>query len=550
MNVYKYQNKKNWKLIQLIAVVVLLQTACTKNFDEYNTNPDGITRDLLNKDNVGIGAFFPQMEENVIIAAAGTGDASVYQVAENLNADLFSGYMATSTPFGGGQNNSQYKINDGWSGAAFNNPYNKIMSAWLQIQKSAETTKPDLYALANIIKIAGMHRVTDIFGPIPYSKYGSGGFAVDYDAQEAIYNSFFSQLDASIAILTDYVKQNPGATPAIKFDLVYKGNYMQWIKFANALKLRLAMRIVYANPSLAQKKAEEAVNNSYGVLTTNGDNAFLSSGNGFTLVNPLWVINAPGYADIRAGAVLQSLLSGYNDPRLAVYFQPSTSFPGQYLGIRNGIAIANKDDRIGFSQLNVGQNQPLQWMTAAEVYFLRAEGAIRGWNMGGAAQSLYETGIQTSFSQLGVVGYASYIADATSTAAPYTDPVNSANNVQKGDPILSTVTIKWNQADNFEKMLERIITQKYLAMYPNAQEAWTEFRRTGYPKVWPVVVNYSGGSIDTKAQIRRLPYIQSEYSNNATAIQKAVSLLSNEAYGSSKADNGGTRLWWDKNPLH
>lgn len=308
------------------------------------------------------------------------------------------------------------------------------------------------------------------------------------------------------------------------------------------------MRLVYASPLLAQKEAEEAINNSYGVITTNADNAFLSSGNGVTIVNPLWVINAPGYADIRAGAVLQSLLSGYNDPRLATYFQTSTAFPGQYLGIRNGIDIANKGDRIGFSQLTIGQNQPLQWMTAAEVYFLRAEGALRNWNMNGTAQSLYETGIQTSFSQLGVSGAAAYIADATSTAAPYTDPVNSVNNVKAGDPILSTITIKWNSGDSFERTLERIITQKYLAMYPDGQEAWTEFRRTGYPKVWPVVVNYSGGTIDTKLQIRRLPYLQSEYSNNAAAVQKAVALLATEAYGPSKADNGGTRLWWDKKP--
>ncbi len=540
MKFNKYLNIKYWPVAVLVLAIVFAQTSCTKNFDNYNTNPSGITSDLLKNDNVGVGAFFPQMEEYVVRVAPNAGDGSAYQVVENLNADLFSGYNGTPTPFSGGQNNSNYKLIDGWDNSAFSSPYQGLMAAWYQTKKAISKTNPDLYAMANIIKVAGMHRLTDIFGPVPYSKYGAGGFEVGYDAQDVIYSAFFSQLDSAITTLTAYVKANPGATPAVNFDLVYKGNYVEWIKLANSLKLRLAMHIVYANPTLAQTEAESAISNSYGVLTSNTDNAFVSSSASVTILNALWVING-NYGDTRAGAVLQSFLSGYNDPRESSYITTSTQFPGQYIGVRNGIDIANKNDRVGFSQLNITEYQPVHWMTAAEVYFLRAEGALRGWNMGGTAQSFYETGIQTSFSQWGVSGSDSYIADATSTAAPYVDPVNSVNNVPAGSSILSTVTIKWNTADSFERSLERIITQKYLAMYPDGTEAWTEFRRTGYPKIWPVVVNYSGGTIDTKTQIRRLAYPSSEYSTNAAAVQAGVGLLGGP-------DNGGTKLWWDKKP--
>ncbi len=179
-------------------------------------------------------------------------------------------------------------------------------------------------------------------------------------------------------------------------------------------------------------------------------------------------------------------------------------------------------------------------MNAAEVYFLRAEGALRGWNMrGGTAQSYYETGIQTSFSDYSVNGSAGYIVYNTSTAAPYTDPVNAANNVPAGSPILSTITIHWQSGAPLETNLEQIITQKYLAMFPNGQEAWTEFRRTGYPKRWPAVLNYSGGTISTQAQIRRIPYPTAEYTKNPTGLAGAASLLGGP-------DNGGTKLWWDQ----
>lgn len=143
-------------------------------------------------------------------------------------------------------------------------------------------------------------------------------------------------------------------------------------------------------------------------------------------------------------------------------------------------------------------------------------------------------GISTSFEQHGASGLAAYIADNSSTPTDYVDPVNSANNIDA----MSNVTIAWNAADSNEIKLEKIITQKWIAMFPEGQEAWSEFRRTGYPKIFPVVSNQSGGVVDTNIQIRRIPFVDSEQSTNPEGVADAVTKLGGP-------DNAGTRLWWD-----
>ena len=175
-------------------------------------------------------------------------------------------------------------------------------------------------------------------------------------------------------------------------------------------------------------------------------------------------------------------------------------------------------------------------MTASEAAFLKAEAALRGWAGAGNAKDNYENGISLSMSQYGLDA-ATYKNDNTSKPKAYVDPKNATNNVSGGG--LSQATIKWDDAATFEQKLEKIITQKWIAMYPDGQEAWSEFRRTGYPKLFTVVINNSGGKIPTATFIRRINFPASEYSTNANGVQGAVTKLGG-------ADNGGTRLWWDK----
>ena len=236
------------------------------------------------------------------------------------------------------------------------------------------------------------------------------------------------------------------------------------------------------------------------------------------------------------GASLESILSGYNDPRLPVYYSPTTdpAIGRTYAGIRVGAAVTAKPGYSGFSIVNVNAggacalSAPMIMMNAAEVYFLKAEAALRGWPGFGTAQANYVQGIQTSFAQWGVSSAAAaYIANTTNTPTAYTDPKNSANN----SPAVESITIAWDAAATQEQALERIITQKWIAMFPEGQEAWTEFRRTGYPHLFTVANNNSGGLINTQTQIRRLAYPQNEYTVNATAVTAAVAAMGGRITG-------------------
>lgn len=156
-------------------------------------------------------------------------------------------------------------------------------------------------------------------------------------------------------------------------------------------------------------------------------------------------------------------------------------------------------------------------MTAAESFFLRAEGALRGWDMGGTAKSFYEQGVRMSFEENNAAGVDDYLADHTSTPGAFADNVGSDNYT-----FSSRVTPAWDDNAGFEAQLERIITQKWIANYPDGPEGWSEYRRTGYPEVIPVVRNSSNGTIDTQLQVRRLPYTRDEKINNASLALPVV----------------------------
>ena len=225
---------------------------------------------------------------------------------------------------------------------------------------------------------------------------------------------------------------------------------------------------------------------------------------------------------------------GFDDPRLPVFFAKASD--GKYRGLRNGLKNGKsfQGNKL-LSQPLITRATPYLWMTAAEVWFLRAEGALEDWNMKGTPKNLYEKGIRTSLEQHGIAATASAYIASTKTPARYAGISGSPSAEAP-----SNITVIWDEQAAKEQKLERIITQKWIAIYPLGQEAWSEFRRTGYPKIFPIVDNLSNGTISTTEQVRRLPFPESEYSGNRDEVEKAVSLL-----GGGK-DNGGTRLWWDK----
>lgn len=521
--------------IQYLGATCLLLcglNACTAGYEEMNTNPDKVTDGMLDMDNLRTGGSISAMQLDIIPCS--DEGANAYQRAQNLVGDIFSGYMSGSDNWNSSSNNQTYNLRfGGWSDVLFSIAYQNVMPQWKKIAtEEVKAEEPVTYAIGQVLKIAAMHRVTDAYGPIPYFKFGES-LMVPYDSQEKVYESFFNELTEASQILEQYATENPSARPLKNYDLVYEGDVSKWAKFANTLMLRLAMRVVYVKPDWAQKYAEQAVVKSkLGVMTSNADNALLHSYNGITVYHPLNVV-WDMYKDARMGASMESYLKGYKDARISKYFSQATTPAGDYHGMRNGIIVDNIEGYRALSCPNVQKTDPVLWMCAAEAYFLRAEGALRQWNMNGDAKDLYEQGVQTSFEQHSAA-LGDYLTDDTAKPAKFEDKVGNNSTEPR-----STITPVYKTEEGFEANLERIITQKWLAMFPEGMEAWSEFRRTGYPKIFPVVKNYSGGTIDTEKQIRRLPFPQTEYDNNNENVKNAISLLNG-------ADHGGTPLWWDK----
>jgi hypothetical protein len=540
---------KHKKLPILIAACSLMISACTKDFKDINTNPAGVKPDVFLADFKALALPLQNAQRSFHHYINWE-----YQLQRNLNSDIYSGYMMTPTPFNGGNNNSNYFMMDGWNEWILNIAYDGVMQGVADYEKFKPEYKGidfnDTDALGLILKVMEMHKVADIFGPLIYTKYSkpNADLSIDFDSQQDGYKAFFADLDVAVEKLKPYVSGAKTVTSAFKnADLIYGGKPEKWLKLANTLRLRLALRIVYADAALAKTEGEKALNPANGgLLDGNADNALVDYGS----ESPIVVI-IEDWSDIRTGAPLASLLQGYSDPRISRYMKPASDsiVRGLFIGIRNGVAIDDKSRYSGYSRPIADAASAdyfdrlkarAKIMTAAEAWFLKAEAALRNWSNAGDIKINYETGVERSFEEWGAGPATVYLQNSTATAAPYVDPkstVAGANNVPAGNANLSTITIQWNPADTDERKLERIITQKWIALYPDGQEAWSEFRRTGYPKLFPVVVNNSNGSIT--GFIKRLPIPSKFRNSNQGGYTKALAMLGGP-------DNGGTKVWWDK----
>ena len=526
----------SWNKLSILGISLMLLNNISCIDYEDNVNPNEVTEEMMEVDNLKTGAFFSQMLRRVVIINDGDKLDSDYQIAQNLSHDLYSGYIAAT--LGSTNHNGQYNFQEQWVNATFDYAYTGIMAPWQSIHKIAtEQELPEVDALATIVKVEGMHRIADTFGPIPYVNYGSSSL---YDALDLVYNKFFEELDNAIEVLSNYVNGNVDAKLMSDYDCVYGGDVEKWVKFANSLKLRLAIRIANVSPAKAKEMAESAVNHELGLIETNADNATWKYFG--TISNPLFVAvryneEASG-GDTHPAADIICYMNGYNDNRRASYFEES-KWPGEtYVGLRRGINLSKmKEYFINYSRVKISSSDPVLWMNAAEVAFLRAEAtAIYGFNMKGTAADFYEQGVRLSFEQWGATGVDSYLADESSVPALYKDPAG-LNTYEKN---LSAITVKWNEGASKEEKQERIITQKWIANWPLGNEAWADYRRTGYPKLLPATSegNLSGGIVDSEKGARRMPYPSEEYTSNTENVQEAV----NSYLGGP--DNMATDVWW------
>lgn len=514
------KNKRFTKniIFGLLASLLLL-TAC--DFTELNEPKYQVSDEDMKGDNFKLGAFFPQLEEMVYPAQENN-----YQMNENLIGDNYGRYMMTCKAAWSTANFTVYNAPQSWIDFPFNSVMTNVYTAWNEIRKQTEG-KGVNFAWAQILRVAAMQRLTDLYGPIPYSQVATGELKVAYDSQEEVYKAMFKDLNDAIATLTTFVLGHPGEAPMADYDHVYQGDFEKWVRFANSLKLRMALRIRFADAALAQQMAEEAVQHSLGVIVNNSENPKYIYGKG----NPITVM-WDAYSDTRICADITSVMNGYNDPRMEKYFQTSEDIDGTkgYIGIRSGVLAPSVQWSLKFSSPNIQKPEPLYWMYASEVAFLRAEGALAGWNMGDTEENLYHQGIKLSFESYGVGGYDAYINNDTATPADYNDPTHVAS-----IGAASHITIKWEENADEETKLERIITQKWIAMFPLGQEAWCDIRRTGYPKVFAIPQATTYGTLRVA---NRIPFSSAEYRDNAENMTEAVQKLGGE-------DNYATKLWWD-----
>ena len=354
-------------------------------------------------------------------------------------------------------------------------------------------------------------------------------FAVIYDTQEEVYKNILSGLKKHQANLN--LAPDKGTNKLKSTDNIYGGDVLKWKKFANSLRLRLAMRIVNINPKLAKQEAEAAI--SEGLLETNDDTYAVHYYNGSGGHENDYALVGFIYGDVVLSKDLENMYRNQSDmgldPRCTkCWFKNLTSHSnvlnsnenpiGDYVGKESGSPDTHHhDDRYSYLKSKklimddnfwFDYNRQFECLNYAEVKFLLAEASLRGWNTSKSVKDYYEDGIKASMDYYKVP----------------TGMINYYIKMLKNNPF---------SGSNKELILEQIINQKWLANFPNGCEGWADFRRTDYPKLSNLVLNKSNDVPQGKF-IKRIMYPVSEHDLNKEHV-----------YYKLINDKQGLKVWWD-----
>jgi hypothetical protein len=359
-------------------------------------------------------------------------------------------------------------------------------------------------AIARILKAYYFWRTTDMLGDIPYSQALKGNPKPAYDSQQSIYTALFAELDAA-------VKQMENGGAAIKGDILFSGNMTRWKKFANSIRLIMALRVSKADAALGSAQAKAALAADGGVFTTNAESAILTYAGG-AFQNP-WFARYNGRKDEAISEPMVTNLNALSDPRLPAFGQPGKT--GKVTGIPYGVS---RDKAVAFTNANPEwsfvltadlrkDNSQLALISAADVFLARAEAAQLGWTSENA-KDMYNAGIKASLEFWKVFNQAAY--DDYIASAPVAFGANDA--------------------------LTKIRLQRWITFFPNGWQGWSEWRRTGVPDLKP-----SPDAVNSSKQIpRRHIYVANEASLNPEAYNGAVAKFA----GGLDTQDG--RVWWDK----
>lgn len=522
------------KIFFLFSSVCLL--SCTDGFDELNKDPLAVSE-------VAPNLVLPNMIYKGL--QLGAGD---YQMSSLLYSSLYCQYYAnTATHF----NSDNYVYNNKWTDRGFWTAYYQGFLKNLREMEPQVALHPeysDMFQIMRILTALGTIRQTDTFGDVPYFEAGKGNEQTPYDSQKDIYYDIFKELADAVNLL----KQK--RSDQLRYgdeDFIYQGDVGKWIKLANSLRLRAAVRLSFVDPDKAKAEGEAALKEE--LFTSNDDNAAAVTGK-YLDCKGHPVISSCYHNEFRASETMMNILKNTGpipDPRLPLMFAQTEAWVSgesdiQYKGLPNGVPVSNLaleefDNRHnsnvwgymwGYTWNNAAKGShvaapteqlvlPLVMMNYSEVCFLKAEAAIRGWIGAGSAQDNYETGIKASMEEM-------------RTYAPEGSYTNANDNIY-----ISGGDVKWNESDDIETKLKKIITQKWIGIYPNSNEAWAEFRRTGYPQLTPIRQSLESSINPANGEfIKKLRYVDNERINNS---QNA----NNSSLNMNQGDGVNVRVWWD-----
>lgn len=505
-------NRHQYALI-LALLFCLPLASCDKGFEEMNTNPNASP--VVNPEFTFTKAQLDGAA-NALILLQGTMQ---YTTSFNDVAGFGAKYVLS-------QRSASY--------LAFTNAYPKEINEIISVINTVKDNpaQSNLLAASRIWKAYIFSRLTDLYGDIPYSQAGKGYteaiYKPVYDTQQSIYFDLLKELDEA-AVSFDASKATFGQA-----DLIYGGNIAPWQKFAYSLMLRLAMRMTKVDPANAELWAKKAI--AGGVILDNADiakvNGYVATGQDINK-NPLALnmlnsdyIQANGTSNTEGGKfqdVFINSLKANQDPRLAVlsvvYVNGRADTTAAIQKGMSAMLGSKPSDFVTYSEPNqrtiLQLNSPYLLLTNAETNFLLAEAALRGWYTANSAAALYENGITASMQQWAMFGPAGVISPTqTSTYIKYHKLSVSATTAAQ---------------------MEQIYNEFWVGVYPNSQEVFATYRRTGYPALVPnnYVGNATGGKI-----FRRMEYPITEQNLNGENYNAAVARQG--------PDDFLTRIWWDK----
>lgn len=383
----------------------------------------------------------------------------------------------------------------------FHTMYRDVLNNFEQSKKlipgdvlDADVQKNEI-AIVEIMEVFSWHYIVTTFGNVPYSEaLNINNVQPKYDDATTIYSSLLTRLNTAISNL------NTAAGSFGSGDLLYGGDVSLWKKFANSLKLKIALMMADYDAATSKTAAEAA---APGVFTSNADNALFQFLSAPPNTNPVWVnLIQSGRKDFVAANTLVNAMKAVNDPRIPFYFTTDASginYTGGIYGANNNYATFSKPD-----EAITAPDFPTWFMDYSEVQFLLAEAAARGYNVGGTAAGHYDNAVTASIEFWG---------GSAAQATAY----------------LAQPSVAYATAPGTYK--QKIGTQAWIALYERGHDAWTEWRRLDYPVL-----------VAPPAAVTAIPvrysYPVSEQNLNKTNYDAAAAAIG--------GDLVTTKLWFDK----